>query len=121
MIMRSFREQFTSFASPTVYSDALLSGVIIASWNIGCFVGAMLTVVVGDRLGRRGSALLGLALEVVGKIIQTCTFSLGQYIAGRVIAGVGNGYVDFPRYSQAFTDIVPVLLHLRSQPGKPSA
>lgn len=94
VIMESFREKFPSFdamGNPGVYSYALKTGVVIASWNLGCFAGAMLTVVVGDRLGRRGSALLGLALEIIGKIIQASTFDLGQYIAGRVIAGVGNG------------------------------
>lgn len=94
MVMESFRKKFPSFDAsghPGVYSYALMSGVVVACWNIGCFVGAMLTVVFGDKLGRRGSALLGLALEIVGKIIQVSSFSLGQYIAGRVVAGVGNG------------------------------
>lgn len=94
MVMQSFRDAFPGFdatGNPGVYSYALRSGVVVASWNLGCIVGAMLTVVFGDRFGRRGSALVGLGLEVVGKIIQTSSFSMGQYIAGRVIAGVGNG------------------------------
>lgn len=93
-IMESFRERFPSFDAmghPGIYSYALKTGVVIACWNLGCFAGAMITVVVGDKLGRRGSALLGLSLEAIGKIIQVSNFSLGQYIAGRVIAGVGNG------------------------------
>lgn len=97
MIMESFRTKFPSFdamGNPGVYSYALMSGVVVASWNIGCFVGAMMTVVFGDRLGRRGSAILGLVMEVIGKIIQTSSFGVGQYIAGRVIAGVGNGYAE---------------------------
>lgn len=96
MVMRTFREMFPSFDAsghPGVYSYALMSGVVVAAWNIGCFVGAMGAIVFGDKLGRRGSAILGLVVEAVGKIIQVTTFSLGQYIAGRVIAGVGNGYV----------------------------
>jgi len=94
MIMETFREKFPSFdamGNPGVYSYALMSGVVVASWNIGCFVGALLTVVIGDMLGRKGSALLGLSIEVAGKIIQCTSYGLGQYIAGRVIAGLGNG------------------------------
>lgn len=29
---------------------------------------------------------------IIGKVIQASSFSLGQYIAGRVVAGFGNGY-----------------------------
>lgn len=103
IIMKSFREQFPridGYGDLTAYWPQVMVGVVIATWNLGCFVGAMLTVVFGDRLGRRGSALLGLSLEVIGKIIQTSSFSLGQYIAGRVIAGIGNGYVGFEHHGQ---------------------
>lgn len=96
IIQETFREQYpkiNAYGNLENYSMQLRAGVVIAAWNLGCFVGAMLTVVAGDKLGRRGSALLGLVLEAVGKIIQTSSFSLAQYIAGRVIAGVGNGYV----------------------------
>lgn len=98
LIMGSFRDEFPGMdatGNPGVYRYALMAGTVIGSWNLGCFVGAMLTIVFGDRLGRRGSALLGLGLEVVGKLIQTSTFSMGQYIAGRVIAGIGNGFVKY--------------------------
>lgn len=94
MVQETFRENFPRFdvlGNPGVYSNAIMSGVVVASWNIGCFVGALLTVVVGDMLGRKQSALLGLCIEAAGKIIQCSSFSMGQYIAGRVIAGVGNG------------------------------
>lgn len=94
MITDSFSMFFPQFAvslKPHSYHTALLSGVVVATWNIGCFVGAFLTIFVGDRLGRKGTIILGLSLETLGKIIQVSSFSLGQYIAGRVIAGVGNG------------------------------
>lgn len=125
LVMESFRERFPSFdatGNAGVYSFALMAGVVIASWNIGCFVGAMLTIVFGDRLGRRGSALLGLSLEVVGKIIQVSTFSTGQYIAGRVIAGVGNGYVSLRWWeSEQVLTFAAALSPLQSRRGRQSA
>lgn len=42
-------------------------------------------------LGRKGSIITGLVIMTLGKIIQTASFDLGQYIAGRVVAGLGNG------------------------------
>ena len=36
--------------------------------------------------------MLGLAIMAIGKLIQCTSFSLGQLIAGRFIAGFGNGF-----------------------------
>ena len=44
-------------------------------------------------LGRKGCIIVGLTVELIGKIVQTTSFSFGQYIAGRFIAGVGNGFI----------------------------
>jgi len=52
----------------------------------------MVTVFTADMLGRRGSIIFGLCVMIIGKVIQASSFSLGQYIAGRVVAGFGNGY-----------------------------
>lgn len=93
MIVEDFEKFFPQFAVslfPT-YPTALMSGVVVATWNLGCFAGAFMTIFVGDRLGRKRTIMLGLAIETIGKLFQVSTFSLGQYIAGRVIAGVGNG------------------------------
>ena len=98
MVQKDFRQQFLSFGitseSPTpdqVEYQYVLDGVTVACWNIGCFIGAFMTIFLGDRLGRKGSIILGLVVETIGKIIQIATFSTGQYMAGRVIAGIGNG------------------------------
>ena len=96
MIEDTFNQFFPQFAVALhvgSYHTALLSGVVVSTWNIGCFVGAFLTIFLGDRLGRKGTIILGLTLETIGKLVQVSSFSLGQYIAGRVIAGVGNGSV----------------------------
>lgn len=94
MITESFSSFFPSFAvsiHPHSYHASLLSGAVVATWNLGCFLGAFLTIFLGDRLGRKGTIMLGLALETVGKLIQVSSFGLGQYVTGRVVAGMGNG------------------------------
>ena len=94
MITDTFSRFYPSFAvsiHPHSYHAALMAGVVVGTWNLGCFVGALMTIFLGDRLGRKGTIIVGLVLETVGKIIQVSSFSLGQYIAGRVVAGMGNG------------------------------
>ncbi|KAM3074301.1 hypothetical protein ACMFMG_002887 [Clarireedia jacksonii] len=68
-----------------------IQGISVASYNLGCFVGAVLTIFIGDILGRRRMIFLGSAIMIVGAVLQTSAFSLGQLIAGRVITGFGNG------------------------------
>lgn len=70
---------------------ATKQGIAIASYNLGCFLGAVMTIWLGDFLGRRKTIFAGSSIMVVGAAIQTSSFSLGQLIAGRVITGIGNG------------------------------
>ncbi|KAJ9649369.1 hypothetical protein H2199_000144 [Coniosporium tulheliwenetii] len=65
---------------------------MVASWNIGCFISAILAIWLGDILGRRKTIFVGLFIMGIGEIIQASSYSLGQFIAGRVIAGFGNGF-----------------------------
>lgn len=67
-------------------------GITVAVWNIGCFASAVLTIFLSDLLGRKKTLMLGIAFLVAGKVIQASSYSYGQYIAGRFIAGFGNGF-----------------------------
>lgn len=94
MIQTTFREQFPSFdatGNPGNLTVANKSGAVVAAWNIGCLVGAGIVMFTSDWLGRRGCIQAGIVIELIGKIIQASSFGVGQYVAGRVIAGVGNG------------------------------
>jgi sugar porter (SP) family MFS transporter len=52
----------------------------------------MITIFWGDLIGRRKTIFLGTTFLIIGEIIQASSFSYGQFIAGRVIAGFGNGF-----------------------------
>ncbi|KAG8630186.1 hypothetical protein KVT40_001805 [Elsinoe batatas] len=71
---------------------AIEHGIVVATWNIGCFASAILTVFIGDKLGRRGTLMLGITILGIGKIIQAASYSYPQYIVGRFVAGLGNGF-----------------------------
>lgn len=66
-------------------------GVSVSSYNLGCFAGALLTIWLGDKLGRRRTILAGSIVMVIGAALQCSAFSLTQLITGRVICGIGNG------------------------------
>ncbi|KAH7131717.1 general substrate transporter [Dactylonectria estremocensis] len=68
-------------------------GLIVALYNVGCLIGCVVAAVAGDKLGRKMSIVWGCAIMVVGGIIQTAIYGPAQFIAGRLISGVGNGMI----------------------------
>jgi MFS family permease len=66
-----------------------LLGTIVAIYEIGCCVGALITAVVGERLGRRMSILLGAIVMLGGAAFQAGVSSAGAMIGARVVSGLG--------------------------------
>ncbi|MCJ1288134.1 hypothetical protein MMC26_007489 [Xylographa opegraphella] len=71
--------------------QSTVQGITIASYNLGCLIGAIVTIWIGNILGRRLTILLGSAIMVIGAAIQCSSFALPQLIVGRLVTGVGNG------------------------------
>ncbi|KAI9893929.1 MAG: hypothetical protein M1814_005482 [Vezdaea aestivalis] len=68
-----------------------IQGISVASYNVGCFFGAISCIWIGDFLGRRKTIFLGSSIMVVGAALQCSAFSLPHFIVGRLITGIGNG------------------------------
>jgi len=77
--------------SPNYNHISTIQGITVASYNVGCFIGAIITIFIGDILGRRKMIFLGSAIMVVGAILQCTSYSLPQLIVGRIVTGFGNG------------------------------
>jgi len=82
---------------------ATYQGIAVASYNLGCFFGALITIFLGNPLGRKRVIMIGTAIMVVGAILQASATTLEHFIIGRIITGLGNGAntstVSFPRGS----------------------
>ncbi|KAF2230076.1 MFS putative major facilitator superfamily transporter [Viridothelium virens] len=68
------------------------SGTVVALFTGGCFLGA-LGAGFSDRLGRRGTILMACCIFVVGGIIQTAGVVIAMLYVGRLIAGIGVGFL----------------------------
>lgn len=66
-------------------------GIAVASYNLGCFLGSVITIWIGNPLGRKRMIMLGTAIMVLGAILQASAFSIEHFIIGRIITGMGNG------------------------------
>ena len=83
---------------PQVKGNPNLLGFTVAIYDIGCLLGALWCIFLGDKLGRQKSCLIGGMFVCLGVIIQVTTFQKGsvngtfaQFLIGRVLTGVGNG------------------------------
>ncbi|KAJ5833372.1 hypothetical protein N7474_001683 [Penicillium riverlandense] len=57
----------------------------------GCFLGAILTLIVGEKLGRRKCIMTGSIVLSIGAALQCSAYSIPHLIVGRIVAGIGNG------------------------------
>ncbi|KAK0468428.1 general substrate transporter [Desarmillaria tabescens] len=72
-------------------NHATLQSFVVAIYEIGCLMGALTNLWLGDKLGRRRTMVIGAIIMTIGAILQTTSFSYAQMVAARIITGVGNG------------------------------
>ncbi|KZT28010.1 general substrate transporter [Neolentinus lepideus HHB14362 ss-1] len=74
-------------------NHATLQSFIVAIYEIGCLVGALSNLWIGDRLGRRRTIFWGGIVMTVGAVLQTTSYSYAQMIVARIVTGIGNGLI----------------------------
>ena len=66
-------------------------GFVTSVYDLGCLLGAILALLIGEQLGRKRMLLLFTIIMAAGILIQTAAHSMTNLVWGRVIAGIGNG------------------------------
>ncbi|RMZ76609.1 hypothetical protein DV738_g4797, partial [Chaetothyriales sp. CBS 135597] len=72
--------------------DADTLSTVVSIYDVGCMAGCLTAAIVGGYLGRKKMIFFGCIIMCIGAAIQCTSYSVGQLIAGRVIAGLGNGF-----------------------------
>lgn len=90
-----------SFLDIVGHPNTSLLGFVVSSYDVGCMIGALGSMVFGDRFGRRYMIFIGCGIHILATIITTASFSLAQVLVSRIIIGVGMGI---------FTSTCPVWL-----------
>lgn len=68
--------------------------LIVSILSAGTFFGAIAAGDVADFIGRRTTIIVGCFIFLLGVVLQTASAGLGLLVAGRLIAGVGVGFVS---------------------------
>ncbi|KAJ5729731.1 hexose carrier protein [Penicillium malachiteum] len=92
-----------------VFGDphASLLAFLVSSYEVGALLGALFQFIMGDRFGRKPNNMAGAVIVSIGAILQATTFSLPQFLIGRIIAGFGLGIM---------TTVIPIWLSECSMP-----
>ncbi|KAF9287297.1 hypothetical protein BGZ68_002009 [Mortierella alpina] len=70
------------------------SSLIVSILSAGTFCGALIAGDLADFFGRRFTIILGCAVFIVGVILQTASAGLTLLVIGRLVAGLGVGFVS---------------------------
>ena len=68
-----------------------MTGFVTSIYDVGCFAGAVLTLFVGEPLGRKRMLIVFTIIMTAGIMLQTVAQNMQHLLWGRFIAGIGNG------------------------------
>jgi len=68
--------------------------LITSILSAGTFFGALIAGDFSDFIGRKWTIIIGCIIYIVGVVLQVASAGLGLIVAGRLIAGIGVGFVS---------------------------
>ncbi len=71
-----------------------MHGLVVSSILLSAAVTSFLAGHVADRLGRSSGIAIGGLIFALGVVIEAGAVHLGMFIAGRLIVGVGEGFIN---------------------------
>lgn len=76
------------------WKSPLEEAFIVASLQLGCFIGSLLSSFFCDYLGRKRAILSGAFIFALGGVMQTVSFELILLYAGRLVSGIAIGLLS---------------------------
>ena len=75
------------------HPSTIMVSTITALYDVGAVFGAIGAALVGDKLGRKRTLMLGCVVLIVGSILMATCFERVQMMFGRVLTGLGIGFI----------------------------
>ncbi|KAI1329702.1 putative MFS monosaccharide transporter [Xylariaceae sp. FL0255] len=76
------------------HPSTAVTGAVVAVYIAGEALGALLQILIADKLGRTRFMQLACIIVTIGVIIQTASVDIGMLLAGRAIAGSAVGMLS---------------------------
>lgn len=74
--------------------NSTLQGFTVAIFVLGALIGALSCSWTGDRFGRRNVVFGAACMTFVGEVLECTSYSLAQFMVGRIILGGGVGMLS---------------------------
>ncbi len=71
-----------------------MTGLIVAIYEVGCFLGSIATSIFGEHIGRKKSIGIGIIIMIIGALLQATAYSRAHLMVARIISGVGMGFIN---------------------------
>ncbi|TGO61566.1 hypothetical protein BCON_0026g00100 [Botryotinia convoluta] len=84
----------TGFKDTFNNPDPTIVGLIVAIYEVGCFLGSVATSLFGENIGRKKSIGIGVVIMIIGALLQASAYSRAHIIVARVVSGVGMGFIN---------------------------
>ena len=75
------------------HPSTIMVSTITALYDVGAVFGAIGAAVVGDKLGRKRTLMLGCGVLIIGTVLMATCFERVQMMFGRVLTGLGIGFI----------------------------
>ena len=101
--MKYFIRQYTGLPYPDPSDDVAVKAfhvsardqsLVTSILSCGTFFGAIIAGDIADFIGRRPTIIGGCLIFIVGCILEVASTGLGIMVAGRLIAGLGVGFIS---------------------------
>ncbi|KAJ5663489.1 hypothetical protein N7507_004220 [Penicillium longicatenatum] len=85
---------FSNTVHPESITNPTLRGFLTAILELGAWVGVLVNGVLADALGRKQATVSGVAVFLIGVIIQACAKNADYILGGRFVTGIGVGILS---------------------------
>lgn len=92
--LASSSDQVKAYRKTTFVVSQSHQSLTTAILSAGTFFGSIIAGDLADFIGRRMTIILGCFIFVIGGILETASTGLNVMVAGRLIAGLGVGFIS---------------------------
>jgi len=91
---------FSSLVNSTAFKTTFdtpsptITGLIVAIYEVGCFLGSVSVSIFGEQLGRKKSIGIGVVIMIIGALLQATAYTRAHMIVARIVSGTGMGFIN---------------------------
>lgn len=91
----------TAFTTQFNNPSSTIVGLIVAIYEVGCFLGSVATSLFGEQIGRKKSIGTGVVIMIIGALLQATAYTRAHMVVARIVSGTGMGFINSTGWSHS--------------------